>query len=199
MSGCALVGYPQSPGPPPTRRTQDKLKCSRGSGRDVTCATPTIITRFRYLAGCGRVSGSAQTRFHIGHTVSPGDSQSECVTGQLLLASYLTIVLPLDYLTSGAAPCGAGPGSTGRREPNSPAPPAMACTCTPGRVSRRRPHLGGCGETGRFGAWVLTSAQGPAVRRHLPASAECRIAGAAKRRPGSCLVNSGPCYRWASC
>ena len=158
----------------------------RGCG---VCCESTFAYRWacsagsRYLARCGRVSGPKQARFHIGHTVSPGDSQSECVTGRLLLVGDLTIVLPLDYLTSGAAPRGAGPGSTGRREPNSPAPPAMACTCTPGRVGRRRPHLGGCGETGRFGTWVLTSAPGAAVRR-LPTSAECRIASTPRGGPG---------------
>jgi len=44
--------------------------------------------------------GSAQGRFHIGHTVSLGDSQNEWVTGRLLLAVVLTTVLLLDYLTS---------------------------------------------------------------------------------------------------
>jgi hypothetical protein len=41
--------------------------------------------------------GSAHGRFHVGHTVSPGNSQSECVTGRLVLAVALTTVLPLDY------------------------------------------------------------------------------------------------------
>jgi hypothetical protein len=105
------------------------VPASRWRTADAACAAraPSSAARrvyplSRYLARMHDAAGfwSAHGCFHFGHTVSPGDSQGECVTGRLVLAVALTTVLPLDYLMPGAALCGAGtrPPPGGRPGPN---------------------------------------------------------------------------------
>jgi len=60
--------------------------------------------------GHGRLGGGP---LPSGHTVSPTDSQEECVTRRSVLAVLLTNVLQLDYFAPGVSPGAAGIGRYG--------------------------------------------------------------------------------------
>ena len=71
---------------------------------------PVLVGELHYLEPEG---GTLRRLLHPGHTVPPGNSQSEYVTPWLVLAVPLTNVLPRDYLTPNAAHAVPGLAATG--------------------------------------------------------------------------------------